>query len=125
MSADSTTTNINNLLAGSGVRIQVLLKKFDLWSWTSSCLKQFSNLISITPKRFTKFHGNTNNRQIGRKYEFYEYEPVYRTNLNTAGEIQITIELQNLFTHPAKSYLYKLMNGLLKPTGAHSPTPTW
>ena len=39
------------------------------------------------------------------KYEFHEYEPVSRTNLNTAGEIRINIELQDLFTHPAKSYL--------------------
>ena len=39
------------------------------------------------------------------KYEFHEYDPVSRTNLNTAGEIRINIELQDLFTHPAKSYL--------------------
>lgn len=39
------------------------------------------------------------------KYEFHEYEPVARTNLNTAGEIRINIELQDLFTHPAESYL--------------------
>lgn len=39
------------------------------------------------------------------KYEFHEYEPVARTNLNSAGEIRINIELQDLFTHPAESYL--------------------
>ena len=39
------------------------------------------------------------------KYEFQEYEPVARTNLNSAGEIRINIELQDLFTHPAESYL--------------------
>ena len=39
------------------------------------------------------------------KYEFHEYEPVSQTNLNTAGEIRINIELQDLFTHPARSYL--------------------
>ena len=32
-------------------------------------------------------------------------KPVSRTNLNTAGEIRINIELQDVFTHPAKSYL--------------------
>ena len=39
------------------------------------------------------------------KYEFHEYEPVARTNLNSAGEIRINIELQDLFTHPAESYI--------------------
>src|SRR5678815_4515200 len=39
------------------------------------------------------------------KYEWHEYEPVARTNLNSAGEIRITIETQDLFCHPAESYL--------------------
>lgn len=39
------------------------------------------------------------------KYEFHEYEPVARTNLNSAGEIRINIELQDLFTHPSESYI--------------------
>lgn len=39
------------------------------------------------------------------KYEHHEYEPVARTNLNSAGEIRINIELQDLFTHPSESYL--------------------
>ena len=39
------------------------------------------------------------------RYEWHEYEPVARTNLNTAGEIRINIELQDLFSHPSESYL--------------------
>src|SRR5688572_26149937 len=39
------------------------------------------------------------------KYECHEYEPVARTNLNSAGDIRITIETQDLFCHPAESYL--------------------
>jgi len=39
------------------------------------------------------------------KYEWHEYEPVTRTNLNSAGEIRINIETQDLFCHPAESYL--------------------
>ena len=39
------------------------------------------------------------------KYEWHEYEPVARTNLNSAGEIRITIETQDLFCHPSESYL--------------------
>ena len=40
-----------------------------------------------------------------QEYEFHEYEPQARTNLNSAGEIIINIELQDLFTHPCESYL--------------------
>jgi hypothetical protein len=39
------------------------------------------------------------------KYEWHEYEPVGGANLNSAGEIRINIELQDLFSHPAESYL--------------------
>ena len=37
--------------------------------------------------------------------EWHEYEPVARTSLNSAGEIRINIELQDLYSHPAESYL--------------------
>jgi len=40
-----------------------------------------------------------------QEYEFHEYEPQARPNLNSAGEISINIELQDLFTHPCESYL--------------------
>src|SRR5678816_4180038 len=51
------------------------------------------------------------------KYEWHEYEPVARTNLNSAGEIRINIETHDLFCHPAESYL--LIEGrLTKATGA-------
>ena len=40
-----------------------------------------------------------------QEYEYHEYEPQARTNLNSAGEIVINIELQDLFSHPCESYL--------------------
>ena len=40
-----------------------------------------------------------------QEYEYHEYEPQARTNLNSAREININIELQDLFTHPAESYM--------------------
>ena len=40
-----------------------------------------------------------------QEYEYHEYEPQARTNLNSAGEININIELQDLFTHLAESYV--------------------
>lgn len=39
------------------------------------------------------------------RYEWHEYESVASTNLNSAGEIRINIELQDLFSYPAESYL--------------------
>ena len=39
------------------------------------------------------------------KYQWHEYEPAARTNLNSAGEIRINIETQDLFCHPSESYL--------------------
>jgi len=40
-----------------------------------------------------------------QEYQLHEYEPQARTNLNSAGEIVINIELQDLFIHPCESYL--------------------
>ena len=37
--------------------------------------------------------------------EYYEYEPIMGTNLNSAGDIRINIELQDLFTLPCEAYL--------------------
>src|SRR5688572_7302672 len=52
------------------------------------------------------------------KYEWHEYNPVSGANLNSAGEIRINIESQDLFCHPAESYL--LIEGrLLKAAGVN------
>ena len=40
------------------------------------------------------------------KYEDIEYEPVLGTNLNSSGQdIRLTIQTQDIFTHPSESYL--------------------
>ena len=40
------------------------------------------------------------------KYEDIAYEPVAGTNLNSSGQdIRLTIETQDIFTHPSESYL--------------------
>ena len=40
------------------------------------------------------------------KYEEIAYEPVVGTNLNSSGQdIRLTIETQDIFTHPSESYL--------------------
>ena len=40
------------------------------------------------------------------KYEYIAYEHVVGTNLNASGQdIRLTIETQDIFTHPSESYL--------------------
>src|SRR5688572_18048794 len=39
------------------------------------------------------------------KYAWHYYDPVSGANLNSAGEIRINIEQQDLYCHPAESYL--------------------
>ena len=39
------------------------------------------------------------------EYEFREYDPITGTNLNSGGDISISIEPQGVFAHPRESYL--------------------
>ena len=39
------------------------------------------------------------------EYEHIEYNPIAGTGLNNSGDIMITIELQDIFTHPSESFL--------------------
>ena len=38
-------------------------------------------------------------------YEYHEYEPITGTSLNNSGDVWISIESQDIFTHPSQSYL--------------------
>ena len=40
-----------------------------------------------------------------QEYQYHEYRPLTGTDLTSAGEIVINIELQDLFSHPSESYL--------------------
>jgi len=40
-----------------------------------------------------------------QEYEFHSNEPIVGINLNNPGEIRISFETQDLFTHPCGSYL--------------------
>ena len=40
-----------------------------------------------------------------RSYEYYEYQPITGTKLNTPGQISIAVQSQDEFFHPAGSYL--------------------
>ena len=40
-----------------------------------------------------------------QEYEYHEYESNTGTSLNNGGDIRISIESQDVFTHPSESYL--------------------
>ena len=39
------------------------------------------------------------------EYEYHEYERITGTSLNNGGDIRISIESQDVFTHPSENYL--------------------
>ena len=39
------------------------------------------------------------------EYEYHEYEPNTGTSLNNDGDIRISIESQDVLTHPSESYM--------------------
>ena len=39
------------------------------------------------------------------EYEDHEYEPITGTSLNDSGDVRISIESRDVFTHPRESYL--------------------
>ena len=39
------------------------------------------------------------------EYEYHEYDPITGTNVNSSGDIRISIESQDVFAHPSESYL--------------------
>ena len=59
------------------------------------------------------------------KYEDIAYEPIAGTNINAPGQaIRLTIETQDIFTHPSESYL--IVEGQLLKRGVNPPNdPTY
>ena len=52
-----------------------------------------------------KFTDTPINDESIEEYEYHEYEPITGTSLNNGGDIRISIESQDVFTHPSVSYL--------------------
>ena len=50
------------------------------------------------------------------EYEYHEYERITGTSLNNGGDVRISIESQDIFTHPSESYLI-YEGGLTKANG--------
>ena len=52
-----------------------------------------------------KFTDSTIIDESIEEYEYHEYEPITGTSLNNGGDVRISIELKDVFTHPSESYL--------------------
>ena len=52
-----------------------------------------------------ELHETNATDESNESYEYNEYQPITRTQLNIAGQITITIENQNQFLHLHNSYL--------------------
>ena len=39
------------------------------------------------------------------EYEYHDYEPITGASINNGGDVRISIESQDIFTHPSESYL--------------------
>ena len=51
------------------------------------------------------------------EYDYDEYEPITGTSLNNGGDVRISIETQDVFTHPSESYLILFEGRLTKADG--------
>ena len=52
-----------------------------------------------------EFHETNATDESIKSYEYDEYQPITGTQLNSAGQIKITIENQDQFLHLHNSYL--------------------
>ena len=52
-----------------------------------------------------KFTETPINDESNEEYEYHEYDPITGSSLNNGGDIRISIESQDVFTHPCESYL--------------------
>ena len=55
--------------------------------------------------RYIKFTDSPIIDESIEESEYHEYEPITGTSLNNGGVIRISIESQDIFTHPRESYL--------------------
>ncbi|XP_065664416.1 uncharacterized protein LOC136086076 [Hydra vulgaris] len=94
---DDVTTNVNKIMMGSAIRSvkkvsnENAIKIEDLVKKGRGLLQNFTEMPIV-------------DNGIER-FEFHEYEPVARTNQNSAGEIRVNVEKQDLFTLPPEAFL--------------------
>ena len=108
---DTSVFNHNKLIDGSSVNrpnasnaipIQDLVKRLN-----GSGLKVtsiFFLLLKMMADIF-KFTDTPIIHESIEEYEYHEFEHIIGTSLNKGGDIRISMESQDVFTHPSESYL--------------------
>ena len=96
-------SNVNRSNASNAIAVQDLVKRLNglglkvTYIFFLLLLKMMADILKFTDTPIM-------NESI-EKYEYYEYEPITDTSLNNGGDIRISIESQDVFTHPSESYL--------------------
>ena len=109
---DTSAINLNKLIDGSSVNrsnasnaiaIQDLVRRIN-----SSGLKVLKKIVLLLLKMMADILKFTDTPIIDEsiaKHEYQEYELITGTSLNNGGDVRISIESQDVFTHPSESYL--------------------
>ena len=111
-------SSINHPTASKAIAIQDLMKRLNgsglkvTYIFFLLLLKMMADILKFTDIPITD--------ESMEEYEYHEYEPITDTSLNNGGDIRISIESQDVFTHPSESYL--IFEGrLTKADGTPSP----
>ena len=103
---DTSAINLNKLIDGSSINrsnasnviaIQDLVKRLNGSGSNVTYIFFFFYILKFTDTPIID--------EISEKYEYHEYKPITGTSLNNGGDIRISIESQDIFTHPSESYL--------------------
>ena len=104
--------NPNKLIDGSSIKctntskavaIQDLVKRFNgsglkiSYIFFLRLLKMMADILKFTETPIID--------ESIEEYEYHEYEPITGTSINNGGDVRISIESQDVFTHPSQSYL--------------------
>ena len=88
-------------IASNAIAIQDLVKRLNGFK---SDINFFRLLLKMMAD-ILKFTDNPIIDESIEEYEYHEYDPITGTNHNNGGDIRISIESQDVFTHPSESYL--------------------
>ena len=96
-------SSVNRPITSTAIAIKYLVRRIN-----GSGLKVTYIFILILLKMMAdilKFTDTTIIDESIEEYEYHEYEPITGTSLNNVGDIRISIESQDVFTHSSESYL--------------------
>ena len=95
-------TSVNRPTDSNAIAIQTLVKRLN-----GSGIKviYFFHFLLKMKADILKFTGTPLIDESVQEYEYHEHDPITGTNFNNGGDIRISIESQDVFTHLWESYL--------------------